>query len=100
MTGPRELTYLVPVDVLAAVEHAVAALETHGPVVTEALRQLDRATTLAWKAVNLVEAADDEWRFVKHAIGIDRGWDAAYRLVSSLDLPGQEPPADVTPDGP
>ena len=28
MTGPRELTYLVPVDVLAAVENAVAALET------------------------------------------------------------------------
>jgi hypothetical protein len=50
------------------------------------------STTLAWKAVNLVEATDDEWQFVKHAIGIDRGWDAAYRLVSTLDLPGQEPP--------
>ena len=47
MTEPRELTYLVPVDVLAAVENAVAALETYSPVVTEALRQLDRATTLA-----------------------------------------------------
>ena len=100
MTGPRELTYLVPVDVLAAVENAVVALETQGPVVTEALRQLDRATTLAWKAVNLVQATDDEWRFVKHAIGIDRGWNAAYQLVSTLDLPGQEPPTDVTPDGP
>ena len=50
--------------------------------------------------MNLVEATDDEWQFVKHAIGIDRGWDAAYRLVSTLDLPGQEPPAYVTPDGP
>jgi hypothetical protein len=100
MSGPRELTYLVPVDVLAAVNNAVATLETHGPVVTEALRQLDRATTMAWKAVSLVEATDDEWRFVKRAIGIDRGWDAAYRLVSSLDLPGQEPPSDVPPDGP
>jgi hypothetical protein len=50
--------------------------------------------------VSLAEATDDEWRFVKRAIGIDRGWDAAYRLVSSLDLPGQEPPADVPPDGP
>ena len=48
MTGPRELTYLVPVEVLAAVENAVAALETYSPVVTQALRQLDRATTLAW----------------------------------------------------
>jgi hypothetical protein len=100
MTGPRELTYLVPINVLTAVNNAVAALETHGPVVTEALRQLDQATTLAWKAVSLVEATDDEWRFVKHAIGIDRGWNAAHRLVSSLDLPGQEPPADVTPNGP
>jgi hypothetical protein len=100
MTEPRELTYLVPADVLAAVENAVAALETHGPVVTEALRQLDRATTLASKAVNLVEATDDEWQFVKHAIGIDRGWDAAYRLVSTLDLPGQEPPDNVTPESP
>ena len=62
MTEPRELTYLVPVDVLAEVNNAVAALETHGPVVTEALRQLDRATT--------------------------------------LDLPGQGPPTDVTSDGP
>ena len=100
MSEPRELTYLVPIDVLAAVNNAVAALETHGPVVTEALRQLDQATTLAWQAVSLVEATDDEWRFVKHAIGIDRGWNAAYRLVSTLDVPGQEPPADVTPDGP
>ena len=100
MTGPRELTYLVPIDVLAAVNNAVATLETHGPVVTEALRQLDRATTLAWQAVNLVQATDDEWRFVKHAIGIDRGWNAAYQLVSTLDVPGQEPPADEPPDGP
>jgi hypothetical protein len=100
MTGPRELSYLVPVDVLAEVQNAVATLEQHGPLVTEALRQLDRATTLAWKAVNLVEATDDEWRFVKQAIGIDRGWNAAYRLVSSLDLPGQEPPGDVTAEAP
>ena len=100
MTEPRELTYVVPADVLAEVQHAVAMLERYGPLVTEALRQLDRATTLAWKAVSLVEATDGEWRFVKHAIGIDRGWNAAYQLVSTLDLPGQEPPADVTADGP
>ena len=73
-------------------------LETYGPAVTEALRQLDRATTLTWKAVNLFKVTDEEWQFVKRAIGIDRGWDAAYRLVSTLDLPG--PPANIGPDGP
>ena len=92
MTEPRELSYLVPVDVLAEVNTAVTVLETYGPAVTEALRQLDRATTVAWKAVNLAEVTDDDWQRVKHAIGIDRGWEAAYRLVSNLDLPGQDIP--------
>jgi hypothetical protein len=72
-------------------------LKDDGPAVTEALRQLDRATTVAWKAVSLVEVTDEEWQLVKRAIGIDRGWEAAYRLVSALDLPG--PPADMPPDG-
>ena len=100
MIEPRDFTYLVPVDVRAEVNTAVAVLEIHGPVVTEALRQLDRATTVAWKAVNLVETTDDEWQLVKRAIGIERGWDAAYRLVSTLDLPGKDSPANVTPDSP
>jgi hypothetical protein len=99
MTEPRDVTYLVPADVLAEVNAAVTVLETYGPAVTEALRQLDRATTVAWKAVSLVEVTDEEWQLVKRAIGIDRGWEAAYRLVSSLDLPG--PPANnLAPDGP
>ena len=99
MTEPRDVTYLVPADVLAEVNAAVTVLDTYGPAVTEALRQLDRATTVAWKAVSLVEVTDEEWQLVKRAIGIDRGWDAAYRLVSSLDLPG--PPANnIAPDGP
>jgi hypothetical protein len=92
MTEPRALRYLVQVDVLAEVNTAVTVLETYGPAVTEALRQLDRATTVAWRAVNLAEVTDDEWQLVKHTIGIDRGWEAAYRLVSSLDLPGQDIP--------
>jgi hypothetical protein len=92
MTEPRELSYLVPVDVLAEVNTAVTVLETYGPAVTQALRQLDRVTTVAWKAVNLAEVTDDEGQLVNHAIAIDRGWDAAYRLVSSLDLPGQDIP--------
>ena len=100
MTEPRELTHLVSVDVRAAVANAVAVLEQHGPVVTQALRQLDQATTAAWDAVSPVEPTDDEWRLVQRATGIHRGWGAAYRLVSTLDLPGQEPPANVTPEGP
>ena len=86
----------MPVEVLAEVNTAVTVVETHGPAVTEALRQLDRATTVAWKAVHLAEVTDDEWQLVKHAMGIGRGWDAAYRLVSTLDLPGQDSPATVT----
>jgi hypothetical protein len=85
--------------VLAEVNTAVTVLETYGPAVTEALRQLDRATTVAWKAVNLVEVTDEEWQLVKRAVGIDRGWEAAYRLVSTLDLPGL-PTNNITPDGP
>ena len=99
MPEPRDVTYLLPADVLAEVNAAVTVLETYGPAVTEALRQLDRATTVAWKAVSLAEVTDEEWQLVKRAIGIDRGWDAAYRLVSTLDLPG--PPANnIAPDGP
>ena len=46
--------------------------------------------------MNLAEVTDDEWQLVKHAIGIDDGWEAAYRLVSTLDLPGQDIPANLT----
>ena len=60
----RDDTYLVPVDVRAEVNTAVAVFETQGPVVTEALRQLDRANTVAWKAMNLVEVTDEEWQLV------------------------------------
>jgi hypothetical protein len=50
---------------------------------------------VARKALNLAEVTDDEWRLVEHAVGIDRGWEAAYRLVANLDLPGQDiPPPD------
>jgi hypothetical protein len=61
-------------------------------LVTEALRQLDQATTVAWRAVSLVEVIEDEWQLVKCTIGIERGWDAAYRLVSTLDRAGQGGP--------
>jgi hypothetical protein len=100
MTEPHKLTDLVPVEVLTAVHTAIAALEIQGPAITEALRELDRATTMAWKAVNMLGVTDEEWGLVKRDIGIERGWDAAYQLVSTFDLPNLQPPADVTADGP
>ena len=99
MTEPHKLTDLVPVEVLTEVNTAIAVLEIQGPAITEALRQLDRATTMAWKAMHMLGVTDDEWELVKRDIGIERGWDAAYQLVSTLDLPGGQPSADVTADG-
>ena len=100
MTEPQRLTDLVPVDVLTEVNTAIAVLEIQGPAITEALRQLDRATTMAWKAMDMLGATDEEWGLVKREIGIERGWDAAYELVSTFDLPSVQPVADVTADGP
>jgi hypothetical protein len=60
MTEPRDLTDLVPNHVRADLAVAVAVLEQHGPAVTQALRQLDQATTAAWQALNPVEPTDDE----------------------------------------
>jgi hypothetical protein len=89
VTEPRELTDLVPADVRTELAAVVAALELHGPAVTNALRRLDRATTAAWNAVSPVDPTEEEWRLVERAVGIDRGWNAAYQLVSTLDPPGQ-----------
>lgn len=89
VTEPRDLTDLVPAEVRVELAAAVAALELHGPAVTKALRRLDQATTAAWNAVNPVDPTEDEWRLVERAVGIDRGWNAAYQLVSTLDPPGQ-----------
>jgi hypothetical protein len=80
VTEPRDLTDLVPADVRVELAAAVAALELHGPAVTKALRRLDRATTAAWNAVNPVDPTEDEWRLVERAVGLDRGWNAAYQL--------------------
>jgi hypothetical protein len=86
---PRDLTNLVPNDVRAELAVAVAVLEQHGPAVTEALRQLDQATTAAREALDPAELTQDEWRLVERTTGIDRGWEAAYRLASTLEPPGQ-----------
>ena len=100
MSEPQKLSDLVPVDVLTEVNTAIAVLEIQGPAITEALRQLDRATTMAWKAMNMLGVTDNEWELVKREIGIERAWDAAYQLVSSFDLPTMQPSADVTADAP
>jgi hypothetical protein len=100
MTESQKLTDLVPVEVLTEVNSAIAVLEIQGPAITEALRQLDRATTMAWKAVNMLGVTEEEWEQVKREIGIERGWEAAYQLVSTLDLPSMQPAVDVTADSP
>lgn len=89
MTEPRDLTDLIPNHVRADLAVAVAVLEQYGPAVTDALRQLDQATTAARQALNPVEPTEDEWQLVEHATGIDRGWNAAHQLVSTLEPPGQ-----------
>ena len=89
MTEPRDLTDLVPADVRTEHAAAIAALELHGPAVTNALRRLDQATTAAWNAVHPVDPTKDEWRLVERTVGINRGWNAAYQLVSTLDPPEQ-----------
>ena len=91
MSEPRDLTDLVPNEVRAELAVAVAVLEQHGPAITQALRQLDQATTAARKALDPAQPTQDEWRLVERTSGIDRGWDAAYRLVSTPDPPGQGP---------
>jgi hypothetical protein len=99
MTEPHTLADLVPVEVLTEVNTAIAVLEIQGPAITQALRQLDRATTMAWKAVNMVGVTDHEWALVKRELGIERGWEAAYQLVSTFDLPSMQPSVEVTADG-
>ena len=99
MTERPKLAELVPVEVLTEVTTVIAVREIQGPAIAEALRQLDRATTMAWKAVNMLGVTDEEWALVKRELGIERGWEAAYQLVSTLDLPSLQPSADVTADG-
>jgi len=43
---------------------------------------------------------DEEWEQVKREVGINRGWEAAYQLVSTLELPSGQPAVDVTADSP
>ena len=40
-----------------------------------------------------------EWKLSKRELGIHHGWDAAYQLISTFDLPSMQPSADVTATG-
>jgi hypothetical protein len=100
MTKPQKLTDLVPVQVLTEVDRAIAVLELQGPAIIEALRRLDQATMMAWKAASMHGVTDEEWELVKRVTGIERGLEAAYQLFSTLDPPGQQPSIDVRADGP
>ena len=89
MTEPRDLTDLVPADVRTELAAAIAALELHGPAVTNALRRLDQATTAAWNAVHPVDPTEDEWRLVERTVG-DQPWlECGLPAVSTLEPPGQ-----------
>jgi hypothetical protein len=89
VTEPRDLTDLVSADVRTELAAVVArssrpsALMTAGPCSSSA------ATTAAWNAVNPVDPTEEEWRLVERTVGIERGWNAAYQLVSTLEPPGQ-----------
>jgi hypothetical protein len=100
MTKTRELTDLVPVEVLTEINTAIAVLEIQGPAIIEALRRLDRATTMAWKATEMHGVTDEEWELVEREIGIERALEAAYQLFSVLDLPGLQPSIDGTAESP
>jgi hypothetical protein len=65
MTEPQNRANMVPVGVLTEVKTAIAVLELQGPAIAQALRQLDRATTMVWKAVNALGVTDEEWGLVK-----------------------------------
>jgi hypothetical protein len=42
-------------------------------VITQAVRRLDRVTTVAGTAVSPAEATDEEWQLANQAIRIGRG---------------------------
>ena len=89
MIEPRDLTDLVPNHVRADLAVAIPVLEQQGPVVAEALRQLDQATTAVRQALSPVGPTEVEWRLVDHATGIDRGWMRPIGWCRRLVRPGR-----------
>jgi hypothetical protein len=92
MTEPRELSYLVPVDALAEVNTAVTMLGNPRSGGHRGAAAAGSGDHGGLEGREPGQGHRRRRRLVKHAIGIDRGWDAAYRLVASLDLPGQDIP--------
>jgi hypothetical protein len=94
---PRDLTDLVPADVRTELAAVVAALELHGPAVTNALRRLDRTTTAAWN-VNPADPTEDEWRLVER--GRYRPWLECGLSAGLHPRPARAGPlTNLTPDG-
>jgi hypothetical protein len=92
MTEPRELSYLVPVDALAEVNTAVTVL---GNLRSGGHRGAAAAGSGDHGGVEGREPGRGHRRRMaaRQARDRDRPWlEAAYRLVASLDLPGQDIP--------
>jgi hypothetical protein len=87
----RDLAARVPAEVRAELASAVTVLERYGPAVCGALATLQRATTDANYAVEmrpasldpaeLADPTDAEMDALEAALGIGRGWAAAFRVA-------------------
>ena len=89
----RNLADRVPADVRAELAAAVHVLERYGPAVCGALHMLQRATTDAcWAAevpasldpAETAEPTDEEMNALEVALGIDRGWAAAFHVAEVI----------------
>jgi hypothetical protein len=87
----RKLVDRVPAEVREQLEAAVMVLEQYGPLVANALDILQQATFDANLAAEmrvgslapaeLAEPTDAEMDALEAALGIDRGWAAAFRVA-------------------
>jgi hypothetical protein len=93
VTQTRELTDvvpdLVPADLLTEVNTAIAVLGIQGPAIAEALRQLDRVTTMAWKAAKLHGVTDEQWELVKRASASTVAGGGCPGVIARATLPGR-----------
>jgi hypothetical protein len=91
----RNLADRVPAEVRADLAAAVTVLECYGPPVVGALHMLRQRTTDACYAVEmrvasldpaeLAEPTQEEYERMEEALGIDRGWRAAFRVTEVID---------------
>lgn len=91
----RDLAARVPPEVRAELAAAVAVLERYGPAVCGALHTLQARTTDACYAAEMRVASldpaetapptDEEHAALEAALGLDRGWAAAFRVRDVID---------------